>query len=91
MTWGQHPAIAYDATLRVDQVHEARTIQNNTPLRFRARIIELEKETAHVESLGLDDRPVGEVFMIPRWSSGDWSPQSGLFPYHRPRVGRSPM
>jgi hypothetical protein len=88
MTWGKHPAIAYDATLRVGQVHEARTVQNNTELRFRARIVKLERATARVESLGLDDRPMGEVFMIPRWPSGDWSPHTGLFPYHRPASPR---
>jgi len=43
MSWAVHPAVAFDSGLRVGQEIEARTIVNNTALRFRARIIKLDK------------------------------------------------
>lgn len=82
MTDTVHPARAFNETLTVGKIVEARVQINwRLAVTFRARIVKLTPRTARVESLEkVRGWEVGHVFAVPRWGALRWSQTNRLFP-----------
>jgi hypothetical protein len=85
MTWGIHPAITFDKSLEIGQEVEASFATEGRPVRLRARITNLDEQTAKVELLedGEIGWRAGRALEVPRFLSPLWSRDVGLFPAGR--------